>query len=151
MASREDEDDFGWRGVGTASGALIAALVLVGVVFFLAMSSRARDDAVASERHTYDVTLLTRTLDASIARAEADDDANHGQEIGQALGLGREHRALRHLLFERLALAVGDFRQFGAQILAGIRACCAVEITGAASLGDRRPGDQSKLVAAPPV
>jgi signal transduction histidine kinase len=71
MASREDEDDFGWRGVGTASGALIAALVLVAVVFFLAMSSRARDDAFASERHTYDVTLLTRTLDASIARAEA--------------------------------------------------------------------------------
>ena len=71
MASREDEDDFGWRGVGTASGALIAALVLVGVVFFLAMSSRARDEAFLSERHTYDVTLLTRTLDGSIARAEA--------------------------------------------------------------------------------
>jgi signal transduction histidine kinase len=71
MASREDEDDFGWRGVGTASGALIAALVLVAVVFFLAMSSRARDEAFASERHTYDVTLLTRTLDSSIARAEA--------------------------------------------------------------------------------
>jgi signal transduction histidine kinase len=71
MASREDEDDFGWRGVGTASGALIAALVLVAVVFFLTMSSRARDDAFVSEQHTYDVTLLTRTLDASIARAEA--------------------------------------------------------------------------------
>src|SRR4029434_10978842 len=71
MASHEYDDEFGWRGVGTASGALIAALVLVLVVFFLAMSSRARDDAVANERHTYDVTLLTRTLDASIARAEA--------------------------------------------------------------------------------
>jgi signal transduction histidine kinase len=71
MASRDDEDDYGWRGVGTALGALIAALVLVGVVFFLAMSSRARDEAFLSERHTYDVTLLTRTLDASIARAEA--------------------------------------------------------------------------------
>src|SRR4029434_3588109 len=71
MASHEYDDEFGWRGVGTASGALLAALVLVLVVFFLAMSSRARDDAVASERHTYDVTLLTRTLDASIARAEA--------------------------------------------------------------------------------
>jgi signal transduction histidine kinase len=71
MASRDDEDDYGWRGVGTALGALIAALVLVGVVFFLAMSSRARDEAFLSERHTYDVTLLTRTLDTSIARAEA--------------------------------------------------------------------------------
>src|SRR5687767_14994051 len=71
MASRENEDDFAWRGVGTASGALVAALVLVAVVFFLAMSSRARDEAFASERHAYDVTLLTRTLDTSIARAEA--------------------------------------------------------------------------------
>ena len=71
MASREDEDSFTWRGVGTASGALLAALVLLAMVFLVAMSSRARDEAVASERHAYDVTLLTRTLDASIARAEA--------------------------------------------------------------------------------
>ena len=72
MASeREDEDSFTWRGVGTASGALLAALVLLAMVFFVAMSSRSRDEAVASERHAYDVTLLTRTLDGSIARAEA--------------------------------------------------------------------------------
>ncbi len=71
MASRTDDDSFSWRGVWTALGALVAALVLVAVVVFLAMSSRARDEAMASERHTYDVTLLTRTLDSSIARAEA--------------------------------------------------------------------------------
>jgi signal transduction histidine kinase len=71
MASRSDDDNFTWRGVGTATGALIAALVLLAVVFFVAMSSRSRDEAAASERHAYDVTLLTRTLDASIARAEA--------------------------------------------------------------------------------
>ena len=71
MASLEDEDSFTWRGVGTASGALLAALVLLAMVFLVAMSSRARDEAVASERHAYDVSLLTRTLDASIARAEA--------------------------------------------------------------------------------
>src|SRR5688572_25808948 len=71
MASHEDDDSFSWRGVGTALGALVAALVLVAVVVFLALSSRAQDEAIASERHTYDVTLLTRTLDSSIARAEA--------------------------------------------------------------------------------
>jgi signal transduction histidine kinase/CheY-like chemotaxis protein len=71
MASQSDEDNFSWSGVGTATGALLAALVLLGMVFFVAMTSRARDQAVASERHAYDVTLLTRTLDASIARAEA--------------------------------------------------------------------------------
>ncbi len=71
MASRTDEDSFTWRGVGTASGALLAALLLLAMVFFVAMSSRSRDEAIAAERHAYDVTLLTRSLDASIARAEA--------------------------------------------------------------------------------
>ncbi|HVL29484.1 MAG TPA: histidine kinase, partial [Sphingomicrobium sp.] len=71
MASRGDDDRFDWRGVGTAAGALLAALVLLAMVFMVAISSRARDDAVASERHAYDVTLLTRTFDSSVARAEA--------------------------------------------------------------------------------
>ena len=71
MASRSDDDQITWGGVGTATGALLAALVLLAMVFFVAMSSRSRDEAAASERHAYDVTLLTRTLDASIARAEA--------------------------------------------------------------------------------
>ena len=72
MASGEDEDTRSWwRGAGAAAGALLAALVLLAMVILVAMSTRARDEAVASERHAYDVTLLTRTLDASIARAEA--------------------------------------------------------------------------------
>ena len=71
MASGSDDDQITWGGVGTATGALLAALVLLAMVFFVAMSSRSRDEAAASERHAYDVTLLTRTLDASIARAEA--------------------------------------------------------------------------------
>ena len=41
------------------------------MVVLVAMSNRARDEALEAERHAYDVTLLTRTLDASIARAEA--------------------------------------------------------------------------------
>src|SRR4051812_47986334 len=71
MASQSDEDNFNWSGVGTATGALLAALVLLAMVFLVALSSRARDEAMAAERHAYDVTLLTRTLDASIARSEA--------------------------------------------------------------------------------
>ena len=71
MASRPDDDNFTWRGVGTALGALLAALVLLAMVVMVALSGRSRDEAVAAERHAYDVTLLTRTFDASIARAEA--------------------------------------------------------------------------------
>ena len=70
MRSGEDRQ-FDWRGGGAAAGALLAALVLLGMVFLVAMSNNARDEALKSERHAYDIALLTRTADASIARAEA--------------------------------------------------------------------------------
>jgi signal transduction histidine kinase/CheY-like chemotaxis protein len=57
----------GWAGVG----ALLAAILLVGLIAMVTLSNRARDDALEFERHTYDVMLLTRTVDATIARAEA--------------------------------------------------------------------------------
>ena len=41
------------------------------MVVLVAMSNQARDRALAGERHAYDVNLLTRAVDASIARAEA--------------------------------------------------------------------------------
>ena len=66
-----DDRRFDWRGGGAAAGALIAALLLLGLVFLVAMSNTAREDALKGERHAYDVTLLTRTLDASISRSEA--------------------------------------------------------------------------------
>jgi len=66
-----DDRRFDWRGGGVAAGALLAALVLLGMVFLVAMSNNARDEALAGERHAYDVTLLTRSLDANISRAEA--------------------------------------------------------------------------------
>jgi signal transduction histidine kinase/CheY-like chemotaxis protein len=68
---RGDDRGINWRGGGAAAGALLAALILLGMVFLVAMSNNARDDALAGERHAYDVTLLTRSLDASIARSEA--------------------------------------------------------------------------------
>ena len=70
MSSGEDRR-FDWRGGGAAAGALLAALVLLGMVLLVAMSNNARDDALDGERHAYDVTLLTRSLDASISRSEA--------------------------------------------------------------------------------
>ena len=77
-----DEQLFDWRRGGAAAIALIATLVLLGMVVLVAMTNTARDAALRAERHAYDVTLLTRTMDGSIARAEAahlrvalDDDA----------------------------------------------------------------------------
>jgi signal transduction histidine kinase len=69
--SAGDDRRFDWRGGGAAAGALLAALILLGMVFLVSVSNDARDDALDGERHAYDVTLLTRSLDASISRAEA--------------------------------------------------------------------------------
>lgn len=66
-----EEPRFDWRRGGAAAVALIATLVLLGMVVLVAMTNSARDEALRAERHAYDVTLLTRTMDSSIARAEA--------------------------------------------------------------------------------
>ena len=66
-----DEQRFDWRRGGAAAVALVATLVLLGMVVLVAITNTARDQALQAERHAYDVTLLTRTIDASVARAEA--------------------------------------------------------------------------------
>ena len=66
-----EEPRFDWRRGGAAAVALFATLVLLGMVVLVAITNSARDEALAAERHAYDVALLTRTADASIARAEA--------------------------------------------------------------------------------
>ncbi|MET1110894.1 MAG: ATP-binding protein, partial [Allosphingosinicella sp.] len=60
-----------WRGVLASAGAVLAALLLVVLMLMVTSSNEARDRALASERHSYDVMLLTRTVDGTIARAEA--------------------------------------------------------------------------------
>ena len=67
-----EERSFGSRrGVLASAAAVLATLLLVALLAMVAQSNRARDDALAMERHSYDVMLLTRTVDATIARAEA--------------------------------------------------------------------------------
>jgi len=71
MTPDEDEIRFDWRRGGAAAGALLAVLLLLGLVVLVAISNQDRDDALQLERHAYDVTLLTRSVDASISRSEA--------------------------------------------------------------------------------
>jgi signal transduction histidine kinase/CheY-like chemotaxis protein len=62
----------GWgRGAWASAGAVLATLLLVAILVMLAGSNRAREAAVRSERHSHNVMLLTRSVDGSIARAEA--------------------------------------------------------------------------------
>jgi len=103
-----------WRRGWASAGALIATILLIVLVGMVTLSNRARDDALAWERHTYDVVLLTRTVDATMARSEAalgrfvvDEDVKTsgslyyeewrlaGRQIGQLRRLVREDNAQR--------------------------------------------------------
>ena len=71
MNAGVEENRFDWRRLGAAAGGLFATLILLGMVLLVAMSNQARDAALQRERHAYDVTLMVRTVDATISRAEA--------------------------------------------------------------------------------
>lgn len=60
-----------WRAGWASAGAILATILLIGLVVMVTLSNRNRDNALRWERHTYDVMLLTRSVDASIARSEA--------------------------------------------------------------------------------
>lgn len=71
MGAAPGEGSGRWRGVAASIGALLATVLLAGLMIMVASSNAARDQALAQERHSYDVMLLTRTVDATLARAEA--------------------------------------------------------------------------------
>src|SRR3546814_18819975 len=60
-----------WRRGWASAGAIVATIALILLVVMVTLSNRARDEALQWERHTYDVMLLTRTVDATVARSEA--------------------------------------------------------------------------------
>src|SRR4051812_18818437 len=60
-----------WRGLLASAAALVATVLLAALLFMVASSNTARDQALAAERHSYDVMLMTRTVDATVARAES--------------------------------------------------------------------------------
>jgi len=71
MTAGEDQR-LDWRRSGVAAAiALIATLMLLGMVVLVAMTNNARDRALEAERRAYDVALLTRSVESSIAQSEA--------------------------------------------------------------------------------
>jgi signal transduction histidine kinase/ActR/RegA family two-component response regulator len=71
MNGDEEQSGFDWRGGGAAAAGLLAALVLVAMVFLVKFANDAREQALAAERHTYDVALVVRNVSANVSRAEA--------------------------------------------------------------------------------
>src|SRR5215216_1120990 len=62
---------FDWRRGGAAAAGLVAALILVGMVFLVKFANDARERALADERHAYEVALVVRNVSANVSRAEA--------------------------------------------------------------------------------
>jgi signal transduction histidine kinase/ActR/RegA family two-component response regulator len=62
---------FDWRRGGAAAAGLVAALILVSMVFMVAFANSERERALDAERHSYEVALVVRNVSANVSRAEA--------------------------------------------------------------------------------
>ncbi|MGQ0559196.1 MAG: ATP-binding protein [Sphingosinicella sp.] len=87
----EDGEPSRWRALWVSGGALAATLALISLIVLITSANSARDAALGWERRTYDVMLLTRTIDATIARSEAalgryvlDENRSTGSEYYEA-------------------------------------------------------------------
>jgi signal transduction histidine kinase/ActR/RegA family two-component response regulator len=71
MIGDGEEVRFDWRRGGAAAAGLAAALVLVIMVFLVKFANDAREQALDSERHAYEVALVVRNVSSNVSRAEA--------------------------------------------------------------------------------
>src|SRR3954462_13805122 len=62
---------FDWRRGGAAAAGLLAALVLVAMVFLVKFANDAREQALVAERQANQVALIVRNVSANVSRAEA--------------------------------------------------------------------------------
>src|SRR5947209_6768602 len=62
---------FDWRRGGAAAAGLLAALVLMVMVFAVKIANDGRERALATERHAYEVALIVRNVSANVSSAQA--------------------------------------------------------------------------------
>ena len=71
MVGDGEDVRFDWRRGGAAVAGLVAALVLVAMVFLVKFANDARERALSAERQANQVALVVRNVSANVARAEA--------------------------------------------------------------------------------
>jgi signal transduction histidine kinase/ActR/RegA family two-component response regulator len=71
MMGEGEDVRFDWRRGGAAAAGLVAALVLVTMVFLVKFANDAREQALVAERQANQVALIVRNVSANISRAEA--------------------------------------------------------------------------------
>src|SRR6478672_8355219 len=71
MVGDGEEVRFDWRRGGAAAAGLVAALVLVVMVFLVKFANDAREQALSAERQANQVALIVRNVSANVSRAEA--------------------------------------------------------------------------------
>jgi len=161
-----DERRFDWGSGWAAAGGLLATLILLGMVFLVSMSNRARDEALTSERHAYEVNLLTRGVEVTLVRAEAalgtfvlDEDARTtgniyysqwrlaGEQIFQLEKLvARDARQSKRVdELEKLYNARGTEFATAARAVSAKRGTLAINLYYAASKSPTGPALQEKL------
>ncbi|MCJ8191557.1 response regulator [Sphingomicrobium aestuariivivum] len=148
MTGGEHQDAADWKRVGVAIVAFLAMLALIGSIWLVSTASSMRDAAMERERSAYDVTLLTRTLDASMSRSEAalgrfvlDEETMSGnlyynnwrlarQQLNELYRLTRDRPEQR----QRVQVLVGLFNEREEELSAAARAAAAKQREGGISL-----------------
>jgi len=137
MVGIGEEVRFDWRRGGAAAAGLIAALVLVVMVYMVKFANDAREKALDSERQANQVALVVRNVSANVSRADAalarftlDENAETsgnvyasawqlaGYQIGQLKALERGNTAQ----LQRVAKAEQLYRKHGDELALAARA-----------------------------
>ncbi|KQT31186.1 kinase [Sphingomonas sp. Leaf412] len=61
----------GWRSITLVVVAILAVVVVGALIVTLGEMDRQRDRALAAQRHSYDIMIVVRTLQGTVARSEA--------------------------------------------------------------------------------
>jgi signal transduction histidine kinase/CheY-like chemotaxis protein len=69
--SEDDNQPRGWRTMALVLAGILAVGIIAGLIVSLATATRQRDAALGWQQHSYEVMILARELDSTMAKSEA--------------------------------------------------------------------------------